>query len=260
MRTTPESVIRKAPYSGNRINQYLNEEFRRRKSTNKKYSIRAFALFLQVDQSLLTKVLKGERTFSRGLIESTLTRLKASPEIFRQCLASKKGKKTYREIDEKVFEVISDWKYMAILESFVLKDFVVNTTNVCRRFGFREEETELIFQTLIDHKMIERQTDNSYISVRPDNSWVNDYSTTPSRRTLQKKILEKSMTALEEISFDLRDHGSTTLALNKSQLPEIKKLLTTFRRDLVELIQKKEPFDEVYQLSISLFPLTKVSQ
>src|SRR5207253_2023706 len=77
-------------------------------------------------------------------------------------------------------------------------------------------------------------------------------------RHMQKQVLEKAMSALEEIPPELRDQSSMTMAVNSGRMDEAKVKIKRFRRQLVKFLQEKEPLDEVYQLSVAFFPLTQL--
>jgi len=58
----------------------------------------------------------------------------------------------------------------------------------------------------------------------------------------------------------LREHGSLTVAINKKRMPEFKEKLRIFRMEIGDFLQEDGEFDEVYQFTCSLFPLTEISK
>jgi hypothetical protein len=54
-------------------------------------------------------------------------------------------------------------------------------------------------------------------------------------------------------------YATTTVAVPISRLPEIAERIDCFRRDLLALLQKNSLPDDVYQLEISFFPLTRLN-
>ena len=67
------------------------------------------------------------------------------------------------------------------------------------------------------------------------------------------KLIEKS---LLENPLHVRDHTSMTLVLNKSDLAKAKELIRIFHDDFSRKIEVNSG-EEVYKLSVSLFPLTR---
>jgi len=62
------------------LRRFLQAEFLHRCRKNAKYSLRAFARFLEVDPSLLSKIFRQERAISEKLFKQFAEKLKLSPE------------------------------------------------------------------------------------------------------------------------------------------------------------------------------------
>jgi hypothetical protein len=72
------------------------------------------------------------------------------------------------------------------------------------------------------------------------------------------KLVEKS---LLEGELELRDHTSLTFAICKKDMKRAKELIRIFQDQFsAEIEAKNNMGDEVYRLSMSFFPLTKVSK
>ncbi|MCB0412007.1 MAG: DUF4423 domain-containing protein, partial [Bdellovibrionales bacterium] len=70
------------------------------------------------------------------------------------------------------------------------------------------------------------------------------------------KLIEE---ALLELPVELRSTTSVTLSMELSDLAKAKRLIDEFHDRFLELMESKAG-DEVYRMSISLFPLTKVEK
>ena len=66
-------------------------------------------------------------------------------------------------------------------------------------------------------------------------------------------LIEKS---LESTPLDKQDFSMVTVAISKAKLPEAKARIKAFRRELAAFLDAGSK-DEVYNLSMYLFPLTK---
>jgi hypothetical protein len=66
------------------------------------------------------------------------------------------------------------------------------------------------------------------------------------------------MAALRETPPEYRAHSSTTMAVNTARVPAALELITKFRRELADSLESGDGCDEVYQLEISLFPISNV--
>jgi plasmid maintenance system antidote protein VapI len=58
----------------------IEEEFMRRREKNPKYSLRGYARHLEVDPSLLSKVLRNKRNISKNLSKKISDKLWPAPE------------------------------------------------------------------------------------------------------------------------------------------------------------------------------------
>ena len=74
-------------------------------------------------------------------------------------------------------------------------------------------------------------------------------------RNYHKGILALAQNKIEQVSVDKRDFSSITMAINSKNLKNAKKLTQKYKEQMLELLESGT-LNEVYQLSIQLFPLT----
>ena len=74
-------------------------------------------------------------------------------------------------------------------------------------------------------------------------------------RKAHRNQIQKAVLSLENTPVDLRDFSSMTIPIDISRLPEVRKMITKFRRSLAS-VSETENKNEVYTLSIQFFPLT----
>jgi uncharacterized protein (TIGR02147 family) len=248
----------KSYYQGEELHTLLNQIYEEKKKVNPRFSIRSFARLIEVDQSLLTKVLKGQRSLSSENARRCLEILKADQVAVKLNPIKKIKKINFQKLNDSMFEMISDWEYFAVLEMFHLKDVTISEDFVSQKMGLTLERATQILKILLDTNFIKR-SQNSYILSSGDTSWAPGINerTSEAKKNLQKKLLQKSIASLDADPLEIRDHSSVTLAIKKSELPLLKTTLKDVRRQLTEMFQKSGDFDEVYQITISLFPLTK---
>ncbi len=236
----------------------LKENFEEKKRTNFRYSIRAYAEHLEVDQSFLSKVLRGEKVLSPERKIRCLKTLKVSPPDINHVIQSPQAKKDFKLLEEDMFEMMSDYHHYAIMEYVTLKNAQVTPQKIARRFLISTQESREYLQRLITLGFLEEKEDGTFELTNANNTWYHPTKTSKAKKQLQKTLLEESIKSIESVPYELRDHSSVTIAINKSKMPEIKELLQDVRRKLSVMMQKDGDFDEVYQLNISFFPLTKI--
>lgn len=236
------------------LRELLKNEFQRRAEKNPSFSLRAFSAKLEMDQSLLSKLLQGKRKFS----DENAQKISDFLGIYMGSTASALSGSPvdYQLLKEDEFFVISAWYHFAILELIKTKGFKHNPQFIAQKLGITELESERALDRLERLNFIEKKK-SKYSLKKASNSWLNLDETSKARKALQKQMQEKSLHALEDFSFNKREHSSLTVAGDPKLLPEIKKKITEFRRSLDQYIMENGNEKEVYNLCVSFFPLTK---
>lgn len=248
--------------------QLLQQEFIRRCQTNPRYSMRGFARVLGVDPSTLSQVLRGKRPLTAAQVKKLGARLGMSPGELGTYLqeVGKRRRLTAadeRDMSEDVFSVIADWYHFAIFELVNTRGFKPDARWIARRLSISMTEAQIAMERLISLEIVLVQEDGSWKQGTPMLSTTNNPFTAAAYRKFQAQILRKSLAALEEMSFDFRDHTGMTLAMRHDQVPAARAMIKEFRRKFCESMQGGQPggdFDSVYQLGIGLFPLTRIEE
>jgi transcriptional regulator with XRE-family HTH domain len=240
----------------------LEQCFLKKIQSNPSYSLRAFAKKLGVDQSFLSKVLKGKKFFSEEAILKIAPQLELTPIEYAQLWAAK-GQNTHELnlLEEERFQLLTDWKNFAILELIKTRSFIVSEIAtdefIAARLNVHVEEVRCTLKRLQNLGFIEIK-DGKISLLLANNTWTNNHFSSQARRQLQNCLIDKSKVALNEIDYLDRDHGSLTVAIDHKRLPEFKEKLAQIRKELDQYFQASGSYDEVYQLTISFFPLTKL--
>jgi hypothetical protein len=239
----------------------IQKEFIDRCRKNPAYSLRAFSKYLEIDQSFLSKLLKGQRSITKELSEAIGPKLGLKPAqvkaLFASGTASMPG---FLSLSDDEFEFLSEWHHFAILELSKTNDFDPDPLKIARRLGIHIEEVRSAIDRLQRLNFI-RITENGIKILAPNNTWSNTKKTSDARKRLQRSLLEKSITAIDHVPFEHRENASLTVAINKNRIPEFKEKLKEMRQSLASQFQGngEKGLDEVYQLTISFFPLTKIN-
>lgn len=253
------------------LQKYLQEELVKRCQTNSNYSLRAFAKFLNIDSSRLSKILNGKRPINLELTEKFGEKLGldfALIENLKSRLNGKKEKKynatdinnNYFEISVDIFEVISDWQHYAILELMKLADFDSNPQWIANKLGISLYETKATIERLVRVNLLHITDDGQWIDQTDgfSSSVLKDNQTTYAHKKHQQQVLSMAMNRLNNLPKDKRDNSSTMMATSSKKLTEAKKMIANFRKELCEFLEdtKEDEKDSVFQLGVALYPLT----
>lgn len=223
------------------------------------YSLRRFAKSLQVDHSLLAKYLNGKRKIPKAAVYRIGKKLCLSPSEIDSMTDFPAGtKRKYNLLSDDSFRVISEWYHFAILELMNLKSFCPDATWIATKLGISKNEANIALERLLRIGLVAKKG-QSFTHTNKNNTWDSSV-TTDARKNLQRQLLEKSLLALESLPFEVREHSSLTVAIDKKYLPKIKTRVQNFKDELDQFLTKtnKNELDSVYQIQISVFPLTKL--
>lgn len=260
----------------------LTEKLAERIQKNPKYSLRAFAKTLQVDASILSKVLRGERFFSeslasevierlamggeeRELFLSSLARARIGAGLRRMSPAQRRRVETLRdpagpgtpprELTVDLFKLIADWHHFAILELTRVRGFQSDPRWIARRLGISVPEAVDAVERLKMLELIEEREGRLFATTFHLNAATP--TTSAAQRRRQRQVLEKSLHSLENHPVEIRNHSARTVAIDPARIPEAKKRIEEFMIGLCDELASGEK-KQVYELAVQLFPLEKI--
>lgn len=253
---------------------FLQEEFLRRSRKNARYSIRSYAKTLQIDFSTLAKILKANRPIGPKTIQKLGTRLgltSSQINMFVQgnqqqrrtkrgsAKALPKPQRNYEQLALDVFQIVSDWHHYALLELMRVDSFKPDPRWIASQLGLRLSEATIAIERLQRAGFIEASSGQEWKDLSSGfSTTLGGPDTTAAFRSLQRQVLEKALTALEETPIEYRDQTSMTMAIDSRLLPEARDRIKTFRRELAEFLSRGSKRDSVYHLGVSLYPVTPV--
>lgn len=247
--------------------RFLQEELIRRCKKNPGYSLRSFTKTLQLNPGSLSRILRGERKISEemrsrlgkrlGLTPAEIASLGLNSENTQTKLGKLPENQDFQQLSLETFRVISDWYHYAILEIVNLKHFKSEPRWVAKTLGITVSEVNLAVDRLVRLELLEIQKNGKWVLGKKSNTNVSQDLRDAAYRKLQQQVIEMALKALENIPVEYRDQSSMTMSVNTKRLPEAIERITKFRRELCAFMEQDKERDHVYQLGISLYPLTK---
>ncbi len=243
----------------------LREELGRRCADNSRYSLRAFALDLGVHHATLSQLLSGRRVVTEESIRRIGAALGWSSDRVAELLERERLFSGPRERDEPevvrltddAARVMHEWCHHAILELMRLASFRPDSRWIARVLGVSTDEVNIALSRLARLGMLTMEAPDRWVDSSPD--VVGDAAFT--RATLEHLLarfhdLHRNRPGRERA---FADHVVMTLAVNTARLPDVAALIARFRRELATLVELDQHRDEVYQVQLTLLPITALT-
>lgn len=170
MKTGVKQIVRRlSPSSSFRI--YLQSELARRCSNNPQYSLRSFALQLEIDHSTLSQILRGKRGLTRRMIERLGAKLELDAAEINsfaehEHASTEAGSRTLRERRRAVMDaasLVSEPSHYAILELIRVDGFQPDSRWIARTLDLTVDDVNLAVSRLLRFGLLEMAGRNCWI-------------------------------------------------------------------------------------------------
>ena len=262
--------------------KFLQEFYELEKSLDPTFSYRIFAAAIDIDASLLVKILQGKRHVSAKNIEAFVQFFhfkEGKAEYFREMVAYGKAKNdeqvrkhfetlqkmrpsSCRELDEARYRYFQQWFYPMIRSALDVFDYrgpehaaalgdccipKISASQV-------ENAVDALLQLGLAHKRKDGRIVPTDAHLKTKEHWlsasISDY---------QKSIAELAHRSIAETPKEERDISTLTMALDSSQIQRIRDIIAEARKSIVNVANSmpSQICDSVYQLNFQLFPMMK---
>jgi uncharacterized protein (TIGR02147 family) len=248
---------------------WFQREYLKRRKKNAGYSVRAFSNYLKLASGTVSHLLSGKRKPSAKFVAKLFTQLEVNPKERDLILASLKGKKVRSDRKPKVeikyemialdaFKLVSDWYHYAILELTSIKDFKFDYTWIANQLSISVTEARQAVDRLLRLDLV-IEKDGSLVKTHGFVTNAEDGVTNSALKQLQRHILQKALDAIDVIPLGDKDITSMTMAIDERKLPEARKKIERFRRELCEFLEDGSP-SRVFNLGVQLYPVSRGSK
>ena len=162
----------------------------------------------------------------------------------------------YQMIKVDQFSILSEWYHLAICQLSLLDEFESDAHWVAKRLGIQVMQAQAALDRLIRIGWMEEGEDGRVHYVGGNLSTMDHDITTEALKSYHKEMLHKAEEALDYIPFKKRSSTGMTMAINAEKLEQAKAMIGRFRRKISKFLEQGDSKDEVYHITISLFPLT----
>lgn len=262
----------------------LRKELVRRQNANSHYSLRAFAKALNLNPTTLSLTLQNKRGLSEESLNKVCAALRLDPEESRwlramvlsidgetseirlkhtqeldYIISTKNQNSVESNLSVSAFRVVADWYHMAILELLLIDEYkAVPSTKyvswISKKLCISNIQVRGSLEHLQNLELVE------FINGKPARTdgilLTGDQIPSSAIRSHHKQYVEKSLTALEEQSFEECDFSGLIVPTDPRKIPEAKRALQAFRKKMSKLLEGEAP-EQVYRLNLSLFRITE---
>ncbi|AFY01551.1 DUF4423 domain-containing protein [Bdellovibrio bacteriovorus] len=235
----------------------LQEQFQAKKARNKRYSLRSYAQFLEMNPGTVSSIIKGKRLVPLQEAAKVMQKLSLAPkdqEMFLLSLGVNKppAESSYKLDPSRYAVLFDEWEYFVILAVFRLADFKSTATWIAAKTGINEPRVNECLENLEDLQVISRK---GPVWERNHKNLYSPHDI-PSRSLQQAHLntLELARQMLSRVPVQERDYSFLTVALDEKQFKKLKKLTLKFRDDVFELDEKSKKGD-LYRVNLQCFPI-----
>jgi uncharacterized protein (TIGR02147 family) len=259
---------------------YLGDLFQFRKQKDSYFSYRYFSgkagfsspnfLKLVIDGKRnltnvsLAKIAKGfgflkqEREFFENLVFMNQAKDHEEKNYYMKKVMSIKGYTKVRKIEKRSYEYFSKWYNVAVREIVMFggRDFTPEQVAETITPKITPKEAEGAINLLMELGLIKKDKDGLWEQSDPA------LSTGPEVKSLavanfHREMLKLATDSIERYPSNERDISALTLRVNSASMAEIKRRIIQFRKELLEFALGEEKPDQVIQVNLQAFPLTK---
>jgi uncharacterized protein (TIGR02147 family) len=214
-----------------------------------------------VQSATLSAVLKKSRHLSFKDAEAVSLRLFHDPEESRKFilhyLQEKALEKEHQFLpeDPHYFPVIAEWEYRAVLTLMDTLDFQPSPAWISRRLDIPHQKTKEVISHLKKIGLLKQSASGAWTKALTFAETSDDVSSLAIKHA-HKNELNLALKKQQEVDLQDRDFESLCFAVEKKNIPKIKKQIRDFIRQLERTYETKDA-DEVYFFCSQLFPATK---
>lgn len=236
----------------------LIKEFKRLNEGTDSVSLRKWAKALDLAPSTLSQLLNGSKQWR--LTTERAVQILAKMELRKtdrnRLLAMIGAEVTHdrEELKTEDFAILTDWTYYPILNSFYLDEKLRAPKLLAKRFGIDENKVVAVIADLLKRGLLVEDANGK---ISPPEKFIQTGEGPTSEVLFQyhENNLRQAARALREIPRDQRDVTALTFAGNSEQIEFLRKEIRKLYTQASALMTSEKENDEVFQLSIQLYPV-----
>lgn len=264
-------------YSNFRV--YLRDYYEYKKKTVRSFSYRALAekaglsshahVKLTIDgkrnitKNTVTKLIQGlglekqRAAYFENLVFFNQAQTEDEKHIYYSRLVQASPRSKLRKMDQAQFRIFREWHHSVILEMMSLAGFRPYPEWISKKLNglVTTAQVQESFQLLQELGLVVK-TANGFRQKDPmltTDDEVQDMMV----KLYHMQMLRIAGSMLSELSSSERDFSALTFSIKRQDFPKLKKQIQLMRKELLDFSAKAGEAEDVVQVNIQLFPLTR---
>ena len=179
---------------------------------------------------------------------------------YLQKMMASNGYLKSHKIDRSNYIYFSKWYYPAIREIAIFGDRNSTPEQIANKLNpnITTREVEKALEILLELGLLRK--DKAGLWEQPDKVITTGPEVMKSLiiSNYHREMIKLGMEALERHQKNKRDISGVTLSVKKGKISEIKKRIIEFRKELLKMESEDKDPEQVIQINIQAFPLTKI--
>ena len=258
---------------------YLRDYYEFKKKTVPAFSLRFFAekaglsshahLKLTIDgkrnitKNTVVKLIHGlgldgqRAAYFESLVFFNQAQTDADKQVYYAQLLKASPRSKLHKMDAAQFRIFREWHHSAILEMVALKDFRPIPDWISKRLGglITPAQVTESLKLLVELGLLVK-TANGY-SQRDPLITTDDEVQDMMVKMYHLQMLKLSADMLSALPGPQRDVSALTFSIKREDFPNLKKHLQLMRKELLDFSAKAGEGEDVVQINIQLYPLTR---
>ncbi len=261
--------------------KFLRDYYEEKKKENPFFSYKLLGRMVDIDQSYLAKVLIKERHIAPKAIKKfvdyfrfdkneaeyfeTLVHFvkaktdKQSKLYFEKLLSFKRIKAHVLAVQQ--YEFYSKWYYSAIRSLLQYYEFKGDYKALGEQLNpaISAGQAKKAIKLLLKLKLIEKDAQGQYHLVDTAISTGKEWHSL-AIHTFQQETINLARESLDRFPKEVRDISTITMNISEKDFEQIQSMVQEFRKSVIRYVNDKASPENVYQLNIQSYPLTKVNR
>jgi uncharacterized protein (TIGR02147 family) len=204
---------------------------------------------------------KQEQEFFRNLVFFNQAKTHPDKNFYYHRLLQSKKFNQLKPIEKQHYEYYSTWYHPVVRELVASQEFDGTPEWIAKRLSPPITPAQA-------SKSIELLEGLGFIKKIGDGRWRQSstiVSTGPELTSVvvhnyHKTLLDLSKEVMDILSMKHRDVSALTLGVKRNHIPELRSKIREFRREILKMVTEDTEPEEVLQLNIQLYPVTKISE